>query len=121
MTGPRYGVTAKAAELLDYLRARQAKGDTPPKFDEMKDAIHLTSKSGISRLLDQLEERNHIKRLSSRHRSVVVLDAGELATFAPVVEQMLAQIRYLTGLTRDEVIQRGLAAYLRDLTGEKPE
>ncbi len=65
-------LTKKQKELLGFLSARAALGNTP-SFEEMKDAVGLKSKSGIHRLILALEERGYIKRLPNRARAIDIL------------------------------------------------
>jgi len=56
------GLTAKEAELLEFLRAyvKQHGQNTSPTYDEMAEAMGFKSKSGIRRLLLALQERRFI-------------------------------------------------------------
>lgn len=66
--------TARQMGLLRFIRGFQiAKGGISPTLEEMAAGIGLNAKSGISRLLDGLEERGHIRRLPNRTRAVEVL------------------------------------------------
>ena len=49
-------LTKKQHELLMYINQRLAATGVAPSFDEMKDALHLRSKSGIHRLISGLTE-----------------------------------------------------------------
>lgn len=62
-------LTEKQAELLRYLRSCE----TCPNFDEMMEALHLKSKSGVHRLISALEERGYIKRIPNRARCIEIL------------------------------------------------
>lgn len=79
--GSYAGLTAKQAELLSYLRYQQEAGITP-SFDEMKDAMALASKSGVSRLILALEERGYVVRKYGQHRGIVVNEHRDLKTIA---------------------------------------
>jgi len=62
-------LTRKQRELLAYIERRSAQGECP-SFDEMKDALGLRSKSNIHRLVQALEDRGHIHRLTRHARSI---------------------------------------------------
>jgi repressor LexA len=62
-------LTRRQRELLEYLRSC----DDCPSFIEMRDALGLTSKSGIHRLLSSLEERGYITRLPNRARAISIV------------------------------------------------
>lgn len=64
--------TKRQRDLLSYLE-RCISDPVGPSFVEMRDAIGLESVSGISRLLDGLEERGHIRRLHNRARAIEVI------------------------------------------------
>lgn len=75
------GLTVKQADLLSYLRTREAAGAECPSFDEMRLALDLATRSGVHRLLTALEERGWIERLPHRKRAITVL--AERKAFAP--------------------------------------
>src|SRR3954467_14309535 len=65
-------LTKKQHELLMFINQRLATTGVAPSFDEMKDALHLRSKSGIHRLITGLEERGFIRRLPHRARALEI-------------------------------------------------
>lgn len=66
-------LTQKQRELLLFIHNRIELDGVSPSFDEMKDALHLASKSGIHRLITALEERGFLRRLPHRARALEVL------------------------------------------------
>ena len=87
-------LTKKQHELLMFINQRLAATGVAPSFDEMKDALHLRSKSGIHRLISGLEERGFIRRLPHRARALEVTrlpeesaapSTGERGRFSPTV------------------------------------
>jgi repressor LexA len=85
-------LTKKQRELLIFIERRLRDGGVSPSFEEMKDALHLRSKSGIHRLITGLAERGFIRRLPHRARALEVLRLPETAAaggrgteFAPKV------------------------------------
>jgi repressor LexA len=87
-------LTAKQRELLLFINQRLMATGVSPSFDEMKDALHLRSKSGIHRLVGGLEERGFIRRLPHRARALEVTKlpeesaagpAGDRGRFSPTV------------------------------------
>jgi repressor LexA len=87
-------LTAKQRELLLFINQRLTATGVSPSFDEMKDALHLRSKSGIHRLVGGLEERGFIRRLPHRARALEVIKlpeesaagpAGDRGRFSPTV------------------------------------
>lgn len=71
------GLTPRQSELLGFIRSYSAdKNGVSPTFDEMKDHLGLSSKSGISRMVAAMEERGAIRRLKNRARAIVVVEAA---------------------------------------------
>lgn len=60
------GLTRRQRELLTYLRTREI----APSFSEMQGVLGLSSKSGVHRLIEALEERGYITRSPNRARSI---------------------------------------------------
>jgi SOS-response transcriptional repressor LexA len=70
-------LTLRQNELLSFIRRYSAdKNGVSPTFDEMKDHLGLSSKSGISRMVAAMEERGAIRRLKNRARAIVVVEAA---------------------------------------------
>ncbi len=66
-------LTRKQQELLVFIDERLKSDGVSPSFEEMKEALHLKSKSGVHRLISALEERAFIRRLPNRARALEVL------------------------------------------------
>lgn len=66
-------LTRKQRDLLEFIHKRVQRDGVPPSFDEMKDELSLSSKSGIHRLITALEERGFIKRLAHRARAIEIV------------------------------------------------
>ncbi len=66
-------LTKKQHELLMFINGHLSENGISPSFDEMKDALHLKSKSGIHRLITGLEERGFLRRLPHRARALQIL------------------------------------------------
>ena len=80
-------LTKKQHELLMFINQRLAATGVAPSFDEMKDALHLRSKSGIHRLISGLEERGFIRRLPHRARALEVIRLPEQSAASPAAER----------------------------------
>ena len=65
-------LTKKQKELFVYLNNYISSNDISPSFEEMKNAVHLKSKSGIHRLITSLEQRGNIKRLKHKARAMEI-------------------------------------------------
>jgi len=78
-------LTRKQHELLTFIDGRIRAEGVSPSFEEMKEAVNLSSKSGIHRLLSALEERGFIRRLPNRARALEVVRMPDMpARPAPV-------------------------------------
>ncbi len=73
-------LTKKQYELLMFINERLKETGVAPSFDEMKEALHLKSKSGIHRLIRALEERGFIRRLPHRARALEVMRLPDAAS-----------------------------------------
>ena len=80
-------LTRKQRELLLFINQRLTATGVSPSFDEMKDALHLRSKSGIHRLVSGLEERGFIRRLPHRARALEVVKLPEESAAGPAAER----------------------------------
>lgn len=93
-------LTVKQRDLLLFIQRYQDEyHDLAPSFDEMREALELSSKSGVHRLLTALEDRGYIARTPSRARATTILkrahdprngDARDVA--ARALEQMGADL-----------------------------
>ncbi|MCC6719031.1 MAG: transcriptional repressor LexA [Acetobacteraceae bacterium] len=66
-------LTRKQHELLVFIDRHLKATGFSPSFEEMKDALHLKSKSGIHRLISALEERGFLSRRHNRARALEVV------------------------------------------------
>lgn len=66
-------LTKRQHELLAFIEAYIKENNIAPSFDEMRDGIGLSSKSGVFRLLTALEERGRIRRYHYRARALEVI------------------------------------------------
>lgn len=68
------GMTRKQAELLAYIRAyARESGGTAPLYREMQEALGLSSKSSVHRLVCSLEKKGIVIRHKHLRRSVIAL------------------------------------------------
>lgn len=66
------GLTAHQKRALDYIRSYAAEHGISPSYDEIKAFLGLASKSGVSRVVHELEQRGAIELLPNRPRSISV-------------------------------------------------
>jgi repressor LexA len=67
------GLTQKQRACLDAVEAHFARTRTMPSVEELRLALGVGSKTGVFRLLRQLEERGRIARLPQRARAIRLL------------------------------------------------
>lgn len=73
-------LTKKQYELLIFINERLKETGVSPSFDEMKEALHLKSKSGIHRLITALEERGFVRRMPHRARALDIVKLPDTMT-----------------------------------------
>ena len=73
-------LTKKQKNLLLFINKKIRSSGVSPSYEEMKNSLHLKSKSGIHRLISALEERGFIKRLAHKARALEVLKLPETAS-----------------------------------------
>ena len=66
-------LTKKQYKLLVYIQDYFLETGVCPSYEEMKVALNLKSKSGIHRLIANLEDRGYVRRLPNRARAIEVL------------------------------------------------
>ena len=66
-------LTPRQNDCWQFLAKYTANHGYAPSFDGMAEALNLSSKSNIHRLLEALEERGHIRRLRRRSRAIEIL------------------------------------------------
>ena len=72
-------MTPKQATLFNFIREYSQKNGYAPSFDEMKDFMGLKSKSGIHRLLKELENQNILMKQPHQTRGVILPKAQEIS------------------------------------------
>ena len=66
-------LTPRQRDCLAFLQVAFSEGDVSPSYEEIMDAMGLTSKSGVHRLIVDLEKRGRIKRMPAHARSIKVI------------------------------------------------
>ena len=80
-------LTQKQYKLLMFINKVTKETGCSPSFDEMKDAIGLKSKSGIHALIEALVERNFLRKLPHKARSLEVVRLPKLKPSSIVEEE----------------------------------
>lgn len=66
-------LSRRQAELLEFLDNSIRLDGACPSHEEIRDALGLSSKSQVHRLVGILEEKGFLKRLPGRSRSIAIL------------------------------------------------
>lgn len=82
------GLTQRQNELYRFIEAYWAEHDMPPCLEEMREAMGFASKSGVSRILDGLEERGVIRRLPNRARGIEIIHRPEIGLMLDLVKEL---------------------------------
>ena len=72
-------MTPKQFSLFNFIRRYTEKNGYPPNFDEMRDFMGLRSKSGIHRLLKELENQNILTRQPHQTRGLILPKVHEVS------------------------------------------
>ena len=109
------GLTRKQNDLFRFIVSYFEQHGVSPSYDEMKDALGLSSKSGIHRLLEALEERGRIRRQPGLARAIVIQPSAsvfpvELSARAMTLVQSAAARRNVSPAA---FIQEAVETHLR--------
>lgn len=66
-------LTHKQREVLSFITTYYDAHKITPSFDEIKEAVHLKSKSGVHRLIDGLVVRGYITKLARKARAIEII------------------------------------------------
>ena len=66
-------LTKKQMRLLQFIHNRVETTGVAPTFDEMRDALHLHSKSGVHRMVLAMQSKGYIHRLAHRAQALEIL------------------------------------------------
>ncbi|NLG03308.1 MAG: transcriptional repressor LexA [Clostridia bacterium] len=70
-----YGkITAKQAEILEYIKAEILERGYPPAVREICEAVHLKSTSSVHSHLETLEKNGYIRRDPTKPRAIEIID-----------------------------------------------
>jgi len=109
------GLTRKQGELFEFIVSYFGQHGVSPSYDEMKDALGLSSKSSIHRLLGSLEERGRIRRQSGLARAIVI--QGSLSVFpvelSPRAMKLVRSVSARRNVSPAAFIQEAVEAHLR--------
>lgn len=89
-------LTAQQARLLAFIRECFDTCGMAPSFDEMREALGLSSKSGVHRLVVALEARGHIKRLRHSARAIHLCTENDTVSTRRALEIVLSRCKLNT-------------------------
>lgn len=70
----KLGLTKQMSAVLQFIKTRIEDTGVSPSYDEIRDAMGLSSKSGIHRLVTSLEDRGYIVRKYGGVRSIHLVE-----------------------------------------------
>lgn len=107
-----YGITPRQSSLMAMLRRHKEAGAATPSYDEMKDALGLASKSGVSRMIDALVERGLLRKMPGhRYRSIEIVDDQEIV-LTPYTKKKLDLYCHTTGFKLSAVVNNAVVQYI---------
>jgi|TARA_Y100000361_G_C10977150_1_gene247070 repressor LexA len=65
-----YGLTPRQKKLFDFIKSYMKKEPVAPSYEEMMRAAGLRSKSGVHKIVLNLEARGWLTRLPGKNRSI---------------------------------------------------
>ena len=65
-----YGLTPRQKKLFDFIKSYMKNKPVAPTYEEMKSAAGLKSKSGVHKIVLNLEARGWLTRLPGKNRSI---------------------------------------------------
>lgn len=66
-------MTPQQKRLYDIIKAELDASGVCPSYEEMRERLGIKAKSGIHRLINELENRGHVHRLPNRARSIEIV------------------------------------------------
>ncbi|WPY93181.1 hypothetical protein T8T21_08575 [Limimaricola variabilis] len=105
---PVLGLTPRQKQALDFIRSELTLKGVPPTYEEIREALGLSSKSGVARLIDGLSSRGFITSRKGAMRSIALVDHS--TSDAARLDDALRQIEAL----REALIE----IEMRTATGE---
>lgn len=104
-------MTKKEAELLAFIRAYMTQhAGVSPSYDEMAASMGLQSKSGVCRMINQLEKKGKIRRPKAGVRSIVLIDDTD-GLLTPEMNSALIAYAHATGLNKATIVGDALREY----------
>ncbi len=104
-------LTHRQNQLLYYIHHQISKRGVSPSYEEMKNAIGLSSKSGIHRIIQGLEERGYIKRLSNKARAVEIIKLPIHQTLEDQTEHASISRNALISASKPEALHTSPASH----------
>jgi repressor LexA len=67
------GLTKRQYETMTFIENFMGEKGFSPSYDDIADALHLASKSNVSRMVNVLIERGYLSKMEKRARSFEIL------------------------------------------------
>ena len=115
---PRFGLTPRARDCLGAIAAHIERTGSAPSYNDLAEALGLRSKSGVVRLIAELQERGWIRKLPYRPRSIEVVGWSDgtqpfrIWPLSAAVNDALHAHCHRTGESPADVVSDAVALFL---------
>lgn len=107
-----YGMTPAQKRALDAIRSHASETGSTPTVRELAQRLGHKSPSSAHRLLTELQDRGHIRRLGHRKSAIEVVSLAPAPARGPVVTS-IALSRLPTEILITEIARRGYDCSIR--------
>ena len=114
----RYGLTPQMRAALDFIVSYTGKHRVSPSQQDIADAIGVTAKSSVTRIIHSLKDRGYIDFAAYKSRSIVVLTTGESITLPVDTIARLYAFCKATGDKPADVVADAVTLHLDELSME---
>ena len=111
-------ISAKQAEILEYIKAQILEKGYPPAVREICSAVHLKSTSSVHSHLETLEKNGYIRRDPTKPRAIEIIDDD-----FNLVRRELVNVPIIGSVAAGEPIfaEQNVEGYMPVLPGDMPK
>ncbi|MGO4738619.1 LexA family protein [Bosea sp. 2KB_26] len=106
----RQGLTPRLAQLLAFIQSASRRNACAPSYAEMATALGIRSRGAVAAMIDRLEERGFVRRVSGTARSITII---EQAGLSPALEAEIEAYCRNIRISRQEFDKRAAQSLLR--------
>ena len=67
-------MTKRQMKVLEYIKSYWDENGYSPSYDDIKDAMGISSRSNVHRIVHCLVERGYLRNIPQKARSLVIVD-----------------------------------------------